>query len=828
MAVSITTGLSAALLLRGGRFTLGGACLVLSVLALRFPPLIWKDDADVELPPRLRRLAVLAVCLLAAFFRTYQIAPPGLWGDEAVNGLRAFDVLDGKVHSPFELVEQPLTQFHALCNYPIAAAFWAFGASPTSLRLPGIIAGILDVPLLFGTFSPLFGSAVAVVAATFFASSPWQITHAKGLIQIEFGEFFLLLGMCLLVRGVTGKRRWLVPLAGVPLAGCLYTYHAARLAPLVPAIFLLAALRKGPERGRLALWSGTLLLVFVACAIPAALSYVAHPGALTERVKGVGLWQQLGQGHGLGPLWDSMWRTLMIFQYQQGPVYNWFGIGADPALNLILAFLFVHGLVESLWHCTVPRHVLLLAWLVVGLIPGCLSTEAPRAYRIFLGSPPLYVWAALPLVHLYRQASRPPKPLRWLRGVAMCMVVAVPLVDFNYYFYRLYTSREFRWFQATRLLEMGTTLKALGPGWVGEVIADSFTVHYETMNFAARAWGLTLQDVRSLVDVLPIHDEPPGGVLFIVDRSNRGLTPLIQSMYPSVEPDVRTDPPLRTWWFDRWLPLVPPQASSPPTVTFFAVSRRMADSIRGLSATFLAADGRPLGTRVVPALHLESRDGVPSGPIAPTQVKCAGALYAPLDGGYQFKLTSAAAARVWIDDRLVVSDAASAAGVELAQGLHRIAVDANITESYTLHLLWQPPGAPMSEIPRAFLFRNADVHGLLALYDFGGRQLRRVEPYPYYAFFSDTFSEPFSADWRARLHVPPPGNYRLEVASTGATTVSIDERPLDAATPLPAGDYDLTIHASGIHGAARLQIFWQRGDQARDLVPPEAFTPPFA
>jgi len=809
-----------------GRFTTGGVWLLVSVLTLRCPPSVWKDDENVELPTRQLRFALLGVCVLGVFFRTYQMTPPGLWGDEAMNGLRALDILDGKVHSPFELVEQPLTQFHALSNFPIAAAFRAFGAGPTSLRLPGILAGILEVPLLFGTFSPLFGSATALVATTFFASSPWQITHAKGLTQIEFGRFFLLLAMCLVVRGVAGKRRWLVPLAGVPLAGCLYTYHAAKLAPLVPAIFLLAALRRGPKRRALALWSAALLLVFVCSSIPAVFSYIRQPYALTGRVETVALWPQLRRAHSLAPLWESIWRTLMIFQYQQGPIYNWFGIGADPALNLILAFLFVHGLVESLRHCTTPRHVLLLGWLVVGLVPGVLSTGAPRAYRIFLASPPLYVWAALPLARLYHAATRGATPRRWLQGAVIGIVLAVPLVDFNYYFYRLYTNRQFRWYQVTRLIDMADTLKALGPGWTGYVIAGSFTAGYETLAFLSRAWGLTFADVRSLADVLPIRDEPQGGVLFIVDGSNAALTALIQSLYPTVEADVRSDPPVRTWWLDRWLPLVAPEEPARPMVTFFAVPRRTADSIRGVTVMFLAADGEPLATRIDPQLRINGVADVPPGPGTPAEVKWSGALYAPSDGTYQFALESGADARVWIDDRLALSQVAHAASVWLAQGLHRITAEATLTAPPTFHLQWQPPDGAMGEIPGALLFRSSDIHGLLATYDLGNRTLRRIEPYPYYGFFNDVFPEPFATQWRGRLHVPAPG-CQLDVSSNGTTSITIDGRHMPAGATLSAGDHDLAIDITDVRGAFRLQVFWQLRTNGRQPVPPSAFTPPF-
>jgi asparagine N-glycosylation enzyme membrane subunit Stt3 len=89
------------------------------------------------------------------------------------------------------------------------------------------VLGTLCVPLLYATMAPLFGSGVALLAAWFYASSPPQLTHAKELVQIITGQFFQLAGMCLLVRGIAGRRTWLVVSAGLPLAACIYTYPGA-------------------------------------------------------------------------------------------------------------------------------------------------------------------------------------------------------------------------------------------------------------------------------------------------------------------------------------------------------------------------------------------------------------------------------------------------------------------------------------------------------------------------------------------------------------------------------------------------------------------------
>jgi hypothetical protein len=816
-----------ALLLASGRFGAGGALLLVSVVAFRWPHSVWRVTPSADLTARQRWLALAAVCAVAIFFRTYQLEPPGIWGDDAINGLRAFDVLDGKITSPFQLVVHAFSVFHALTNYTIAGAFWLLGPGPVALRVPGLVGGVLAVPLLYGAIAPLFGARVGLVAALFFATSPLQLNHDKVLLQVVLGEFFLLCGMCALVQGIVGGRRWLIALSGAPLALCLYTYHSAKIAPLVALLFLLPTLGNRSTRSR-TLLAGVagLCAVFLLCALPGVIGYLQHPDALTRRADMVALWPAIRRTGSLRPLWKAVWHTLMIFHYRQGPIYHWVGIGWDPAFTVVPAFLLVHGAVESLRRWREPRHLLLLGWLLVGLLPGFLSTGAPRVYRVLLASPPLYVWAALPVVQLCESAAHTAPRWRWIRGVAVLVALSVPLIDFNYYFYRVYTNREFRWFQATRLVEMARMLKVLGAGWTGYVLSDSFAAGYETLAFLSRAWGVTFDDVRSLMDILPIRDEPQGGVLFIVDRSQPALTALIRSLYPTVEADVRFDPPIRSWWFDRWWPLVAAEEPGQPTVTFFAVPRRTIDSIRGVSVMFLAAHGEPIATRIDPQWRIDGAADMPPGPATPAEVKWSGALYAPVDGTYQFELEAAAEARVWMDERLVLSQVAHAATLALAQGLHRIAAEAIVTGTPAFHLRWQPPDGAMGEIPAELLFRRSDIHGLLATYDLGERTVHRIEPYPYYDFFQKTFPEPFASHWRGRLHVPMPGR-QLDVSSNGTTSITIDGQPMPAGSTLSAGDHDLAIDITDVQGAFRLQVLWEQPRGGRQPIPPTALTPPF-
>jgi hypothetical protein len=698
-------GVAGALELAAGHFAAGAAWLVVSVLLLRWPRSIWAGAEPDALTPRTRRLALLAICGVAVFFRVYQLNQPGLWGDDAVNGLLAFDILDGNIHSPFQIVAHSHSSFHALSNYPIAAAFWLFGPDITTLRLPGIILSALCVPLLYGTMAPLFGAPVALLAALFAASSPPQLTHAKALVQIVTGQFFQLAGLCLLVRGIAGRRPWLIATSALPLAACVYTYHSARIAPLVALAYALAAW--GASRRRhaptpatdVAGWTRSTslacagaLLVFAIALVPAVVGYINAPDALVKRVGETSIWPVVQQQHSLSPLWDALWRTLLIFHYQQGPEYYWFGIATDPAVNVVIAFLLVHGLVESAVRWREPRHQLLLSWFVVGLAPGVLSIGAPRIYRAFLAMPPLYVWAALPVARLLTAgAANWSSTVR--RGLAVALVGAVPIIDFNYYFYRVYTDSQFRWFQGERIVEMARTLRTFGPGWTGYVLADNFDATHETLRFLSRAWGLQMRSVSSLVDVLPLPTAPEHGALFMMSPATVGAAPAIEYMYPGQQLIVRRDVVPRSSWFDAWWPAAP--AGQPPvTAAFYPVDRAAAQHPRLEPPWGLDLEYDNHG------VHTTRREPYPFYAFLrptfshPLDVRWHGRLTVPPPGNYRLELRAFARGTLLIDGR------PTTATDVLSAGTHEFEIELRaLPEPVLLELFWQAAGGPRTLIP---------------------------------------------------------------------------------------------------------------------------------
>ena len=97
---------------------------------------------------------------------------------------------------------------------------------------------------------------------------------------------------------------------------------------------------------------------------------------------------------------------------------------------------------------------------------------------------------------------------------------------------------------------------------------------------------------------------------------------------------------------------------------------------------------------------------------------------------------------------------------------------------------------------------------------------------------------PFSARYTGFLHITEEGIYVLSVAADDGARLTLDGQVLgeglisntansfEATVKLAPGDHPIQVDYFQQAGGTQLSLFWRRGDQPREPVPPTALIPP--
>lgn len=343
-------------------------------------------------------MPILAILLLALFLRVYRldVLPPGLHYDEAFNGTQARDVLRG-VNRPIfftgDFGEEPL---HI---YTEAILFALVGESPWTIRLTSAFFGVIFVAAVYGCVRawfparPLTALAAAVIAATLY----WSINFSR--IGIETNGLAMMVALSAASLGFAYRHMtWTrITLAGVMLGGTLYTYLAARL--WLPAVALwfvyLVVSHRSTVRAHFGRWLA-LGLAAVIVAAPLVLFFIQNPIAFAGRSAQVFTPETFA---------TNLARTALMF-FANGDLDPRDNLPGRAALDPVLGFFFVIGLMVSVRHVREPRYAFVLIWLVVMALPSALTEFAPNFRRAIGAMPAAIVLCAVGVEWLLKRVER--------------------------------------------------------------------------------------------------------------------------------------------------------------------------------------------------------------------------------------------------------------------------------------------------------------------------------------------------------------------------------------------------------------------------------------
>jgi len=444
---------------------------------------------------RVEILLLLIAVTIAAFFRTYRLdqVPPGLWRDEAANGVDALGVLQG--HHPIFFEANKGRE--PLFIYLVAVSVRWLGRTPLAVRLVSALIGTMTILPTYFMIKELVRYAgrrvrlTALLTALWLALSYWHIALSRlgfrGILLpllASLSCFFLWRGLNQRFEtgsdGTNVHKRSLLYFAasGIFLGLSFYSYSPSRFLPLV----LLASLAQiagrqhvspanGYSSGKansvalyLTFTFGVLFLCAGVVVAPLGFYFLDHPQMFWQRsAELVSQSAQHGEAFPL-TLATSLARQASMFGVQSDPNII-FNPAARPAFDWFTLLFFLAGIWTSLRNWRTVPYLFALLWLCIMLLPAALSTvDLPHSLRAIGALPIAYLFPAIGLDWAWGCLT-----FRWNRSalrhvfagvVAMCFVA---MAFFTYQDYFTPVSDEYALWRAFdgRFVQMASVMNSL-------------------------------------------------------------------------------------------------------------------------------------------------------------------------------------------------------------------------------------------------------------------------------------------------------------------------------------------------------------------------------
>jgi len=496
-------------------------------------------------------VAGLAVLVVAAgWLRLHRLdeLPPGLWVDEALNGVQAVQIAQAGrplVALPPEDVRTGLGAGYV----DVAALVFAFGDpddGPYALRAVAAAIGTLGVAALAWLAGTLFGLRVALAATAWLAVSQWHLNYSRwGEMPIMSSVIETAIAVCLVIGfRARGWRSWAGFLgAGLGAGAGVYTYQTFRLFVVLAGVACaVLALR---HRRAIAAHAGPIVAAGVLALLVAApmLRYAATaPAEFGERAQGTLI---LGRADWREQLAESLPRSLLAFQFvgDDNPRHN---LPFAPLLGGVAALLAPVGLAVCLARWRSLPYALVLLWFAIALVPGVITLESPHASRLLDAIVPVALMIGIGVDFLLGVLEAAVPGRLGLAAGAAAALLAFALSareEYRTYFIERPLSPDF--IAAFHPWESAPARYLAEHAPSATVFLDPTTYHSPVTQFVARRYLAAMpNDVR----ILRVqHDFPPPeplsrDALYLLPRAYAPLAAAIQAMWAEAHCDEVRDP----------------------------------------------------------------------------------------------------------------------------------------------------------------------------------------------------------------------------------------------------------------------------------------------
>ncbi len=420
---------------------------------------------------------LLFLLILAAVMRFWQLGnwPPGLYRDEAHNGLDALAVLDGN-HALFFTANNGREPAYI---YLTALFVSLFGRTALAVRMGAAVVGTLTTWLVYKLADAWHGRTAAYFAAFIWAVTLWPVHLSRiGLRTILLAPA-LAATFWLGTEACRRQNRWLWLLAGLVYGASFYTYLAARFTPVLLAAIIIYLLVRGKWR---AVWPGMIWFGMgtAVTLLPFAILAGQQPGLLLGRTGQVSILNQTVNGGNLwATLWQNVGQALGMFLWRGDTILRHNPAGR-PVFDGFIALPFLIGLGWSLKNWRRPAAMMGLLWTAVMLGPTILAADTPHFLRASGVLPGVLILPAIGLARLWEWEF-----LRgWMRKTAVLILAAgsLTMTIRDYINYSQSPDTAYLFEQAARTLAEQANEEALG---VDRFIDDRFWSGWPSIPFLA-------------------------------------------------------------------------------------------------------------------------------------------------------------------------------------------------------------------------------------------------------------------------------------------------------------------------------------------------------
>lgn len=368
----------------------------------------------------LEPLILLALFGAALFVRTYGLHtfPPGLYNDEAANGVDAVAVIDGArpVFFPRNTGREPLF------IYLQAGLIALVGQTPFALRLAAALLGALTVPAAYLMVRTAFADtrhvrSLSLWTALFLTVGYWHVSLSRIAFRAIALPFYATATFALFWWSWRrtlgpGRQPWLgLVLTGALLGVTLYTYTAARFVPVVMALLMLVTLAQqwhhAEVRNRV-LWASLVIIGASAVVFaPLGLYFLAHPDAFFGRALSVSVLNEgYSGGNPVGALAWAAWETAKMFVVT-GDANLRHNPAQRPLFDVLLGAWLAAGIVLAAVRIRRLPYLFVLAWFLLLALPAIVTAEGiPHSLRAVGMMPVAYLLPVLAMVAVGEWLSR--------------------------------------------------------------------------------------------------------------------------------------------------------------------------------------------------------------------------------------------------------------------------------------------------------------------------------------------------------------------------------------------------------------------------------------